>query len=115
MLAPASAPQSVCVGMGGSVRTVARNASLFAEISEAHLGVLSDLLGGARDYRSTGHQYGDPVRDRKHRLDIVLDEQDGMRALQVSHEIDHQPGFVSPHSGQRFVKKEELWPRCDGH
>ena len=45
----------------------------------------------------------------------MLDEQDGVWFSQVSHELDHQPGFVSAHSGQRFVKKEELRPGCDGH
>src|SRR4029079_11978443 len=104
-LAAASAPISLWVPAGSFV---VRDVSLLAEIGLAHLGVVPDLLRSTGDDGATGHQHGDPIRDRKHRLDIVLDEQDGMRALQVLYELDHQPGFVSAHSGKRFVKKEKL-------
>ena len=35
--------------------------------------------------------------------------------FQVAHQLDHQPGFVSAHSAKRFVKKEKLRARCNGH
>src|SRR5262245_36501423 len=99
--------------MDGSM--TARMTVLLAEISLAHGLVGADRCRLARRDDATVDEYADAVREREHRIHVVLDQKDRHIALELAQQRDHARGFLRAYARHRLVEQQHAGARCQRH
>src|SRR3982750_4404563 len=75
-----------------------------AEVGQLHRAVAADALGEiARDHLAVDH-HRDPVGDPEYRVHVVLDEEDRVPFLEADEQVEHAPGLLGAHAGERLVE-----------
>ena len=88
---------------------------LLAEIGLAHLLVGADRRRLARRDDAAVDQHADAVREREHRVHVVLDQEDRQVALELAQQRDHAHGFLRAHAGHRLVEQQHARPGRERH
>ena len=102
----------------GDARTGARRFARVlgvAQIRGLDRGIAPDRVGLAGSDDRTVDHHGDVVGDAKHRVHVVLDEQDCVAPLEAGQERQHSFGFLGPHAGQRLVEQQHVRRGGEAH
>src|SRR5215472_15347707 len=89
-----------------SFRTSASAMALLAEVHLVHALVLADLLGRAFDQHLALNQHGDALREPKHEIHVVLDDEDRDLLRQAVQHLEDAMGFERGHARRRLVEEQ---------
>src|SRR5688500_3448263 len=98
-------PYEVCRSRTASMNRPASR--LLAQVGLAHLFVHFYLAGHVRGDDPAVNQHRDAVGEAEYRIHVVLDQDDGLRLLQLLQQRDHALRFVGAHAGHRLVEEQE--------
>ena len=85
-----------------------------AEVRRLDLGVLLDLGRLALRDDAALVEHGDPVGERQHLVDVVIDQDDRERAVKRADQVGDPPALVGREAGERLVEQEQLRARGEG-
>lgn len=86
-----------------------------AEISLADRHIGPDVIWRARGYHPAVNQHGKVIREPEHRVHVMLNQHNGLLALELTEKRDHAGGFVRPHPGYRLIEQEHARGGCQRH
>ena len=81
------------------------------EVRRLHVGVLLDLGRPALGDHAALVEHGDPVGERQHLIDVVIDQDDREGPVEGADQVGDADALVRREAGQRLVEQQELGAR----